>query len=161
MEAARIGIKVKCVKNDGADDHYGFAEELRWHIGDELIVTDIHIAPYGTFLCNYKGQNINIKRCEFVDANIDENLESVRLLSIDIKEARRLFSIYSNFIGDHEEKERSELWSWLKKEGREYEFEAIAECIEDYAGDQKSRLNAGDAMDEIMKEFEQSRNKVV
>jgi hypothetical protein len=81
MEDARIGIKVKCVKNDGADDYYGFAKELRWHIGDELIVTDILIAPYGTFLCNYKGQNINIKRCEFVDANIEENLETVRLIT--------------------------------------------------------------------------------
>lgn len=159
MESARIGLKVKCVKDDPADEHYGFAEELRWHIGDELIVTDIHIAPYGIFLCNYKNQNINIKRCEFVDANIKDNLESVRLLSIDIKEAKRIFRIYSNFIGEYEENEREELWTWLRKEGRENEFEAIAECSEWYAGYQKTRLNASESLEEIMKEFEQSRIK--
>lgn len=161
MEAARIGIKVRCIKDDPADAHYGFAEELRWHIGDELIVTDIHVAPYGIFLCNYKDQNINIKRCELVDTNIEENLESVRLLSLDINEAKRLRSVYSNFVGEYEEKERVELWAWLKEVGKENEFEAIAECAQDYAGDQKSRLNAGDAMDEILREFEQSRKKLV
>lgn len=161
MESARIGIKVKCVKDDGADGYYGIADELRWHIGDELIVTDIHIAPYGTFLHNHLGQNINMKRCEFVDANIEENLESVRLLSLDIKEAKKLKRIYCDFVGEWEEKERAELWAWLKQEGREHEFEDLAECSEWYAGDQKTRLDAWDAVDEIMKEFEQSRKKVV
>lgn len=90
MEVAKIGIKVICIKDDPSDAHYGFAEELRWHVGDEFIVTDINITPYGIFFYNYKNQNINIKRCELVDTNIEENLESVHLLSFDISEARRL-----------------------------------------------------------------------
>jgi len=34
MEVARIGIKVRCIKDDGADEHYGIADELRWHINN-------------------------------------------------------------------------------------------------------------------------------
>jgi len=126
MKAAKIGIKAKCIKDDGANAYYGILDELRWRIGDELIVTDIYITPYGTFLHNHKGQNINTKRCELVDANIQENLKFVSFLSLDTQEARRLKGIYSQFVGDFDENERAELWVWLKKKGRENEFEAIS-----------------------------------
>ena len=159
LTAVRVGCKVRCFIEDKADSFYGIAEELRWRVGDEFIVTDIHIAPYGTFLYNYKGQNLNIKRAEFVDNKMEENLESIRLLSIDIGEARRINRIYSQFIGEHEDKERRELWAWLEKEGKSEGYEHFSECAIDFAGNQKDRLYAMDVIEKIEKEFEQSRSK--
>ena len=60
------GQRVRCVKDDPADDYYGIADELRWHIGDEFIIESIKVEPYGTFLYNSEGQNLNIKRAKLV-----------------------------------------------------------------------------------------------
>jgi hypothetical protein len=79
----------------------------------------------------------------------------------NIDDAKKCLRHCQQFVNDFESRERAELWAWLKKEDREYEFEAIAECAEDYAGDQGARLRAGDAMDKIMEEFEQSRKSSV
>lgn len=62
----KIGEKVRCIKNDRMDDHVGIPEDKRWHIGDEFIVVKIEELPYGTFLYNNKGQNLNLKRAAVV-----------------------------------------------------------------------------------------------
>ena len=48
------------------DDACNIADELRWHIGDEFKVCKIEILPWGCFLYNKEGQNLNVKRAELV-----------------------------------------------------------------------------------------------
>lgn len=61
-----VGKKVRVIKDDKMDDHAGVADHLRWHIGDEFKVTQIKIKPWGCFLYNNKGNNLNYKRAELV-----------------------------------------------------------------------------------------------
>lgn len=69
-----VGQKVKCVKNDPMDDMYDVHDDLRWHIGDEFIVDSIDVFPYGTFLNDGKGHNLNVKRAVVVQTNIKDYL---------------------------------------------------------------------------------------
>jgi len=61
-----VGKKVRVVKEDKLDDACNIADNLRWHIGDEFIVYKIEILPWGCFLHNKEGQNLNVKRAELV-----------------------------------------------------------------------------------------------
>ena len=61
-----VGKKVRVVKEDKLDDAFNIADNLRWHIGDEFIVCKIEILPWGCFLHNKEGQNLNVKRAESV-----------------------------------------------------------------------------------------------
>lgn len=60
------GQKVRCIKNDPMDDRCGIADHLRWHIGDEFIVESVDVYPWGTFLNDGKGHNLNARRAEVV-----------------------------------------------------------------------------------------------
>lgn len=65
----KVGDTVECVKNCGLDDAGGFAQELRWHIGDRIVVDKIESFPWGTFLNDDKGHNIDIKRVKKIEDN--------------------------------------------------------------------------------------------
>ena len=56
------GQKVRCVKADPMDDHCGIADHLRWHVGDEFIVESVDVLPFGTFLNDGNGHNLNASR---------------------------------------------------------------------------------------------------
>ena len=58
----KAGQKVRCVKNDPMDDRCGIADHLRWHIGDEFIIESVDVYPWGTFLNDGKGHNLNARR---------------------------------------------------------------------------------------------------
>lgn len=60
------GQKVRCIKADPMDDHCGVADNLRWHVGDEFIVKSVDIFPWGTFLNDGNGHNLNARRAEVV-----------------------------------------------------------------------------------------------
>lgn len=66
----KVGDKVRCIKNDPMDDHCGIAEHLRWHIGDEFYVWKVETLPWGTFLHDGQGHNLNIKRAELVNNKV-------------------------------------------------------------------------------------------
>jgi hypothetical protein len=61
------GQKVRCIKDDPKDDRYGIPNNIRWHIGDEFIIDRVEVLPYGTFLCDNIGNNLNAKRAIIVD----------------------------------------------------------------------------------------------
>lgn len=61
-----VGKNVRVIKDDKMDDAFGIADNLRWHIGDEFKVCKVEILPWGCFLHNNEGQNLNIKRAELV-----------------------------------------------------------------------------------------------
>lgn len=61
-----IGSKVRCIKNDKLDDFCHINEKLRWQIGDEMIVHDIEEHPWGTFLFDSEGHDINMRRVELI-----------------------------------------------------------------------------------------------
>ena len=61
-----MGKTVRVVKNDKLDDTCNIDDKLRWHIGDEFKVCKIECLPWGIFLHNNKGQNLNYKRAELV-----------------------------------------------------------------------------------------------
>jgi len=60
------GQRVRCIKDDPCDEYYGIEDELRWHIGDEFIIESIGVEPYGTFLYDSEGHNLDIKRAKIV-----------------------------------------------------------------------------------------------
>ena len=62
-----VGKKVRVIKEDRMDDACNIADELRWHIGDEFKVCKIECVPWGIFLYNDKGQNLNYKRAELIE----------------------------------------------------------------------------------------------
>jgi len=61
-----VGKKVRVIKDDKMDDAFNIADNLRWHIGDEFEVCKIELLPWGCFLHNKEGQNLNVKRAELV-----------------------------------------------------------------------------------------------
>ena len=65
----RIGDKVVCVKG-GTGDH-------DWKEGEEIIIHDIQIVPYGIFLYNDKEQNISIKRVKLVIEKEDRTVKEM------------------------------------------------------------------------------------
>lgn len=69
----RRGQKVRCVKNDRMDDECNIAEKSRWHIGDEFIVKNIEVLPWGTFLFDGEGHDLNANRAEIIEQGV-ENL---------------------------------------------------------------------------------------
>ena len=62
-----IGCKVKCIADDPTDELYGIPMDKRWFIGDEIVVTDIMIRPYGIFICDKSGHNIKLKRVQIIN----------------------------------------------------------------------------------------------
>ena len=62
-----VGKKVRVIKEDRMDDACNIADELRWCIGDEFKVCKIECVPWGIFLYNDKGQNLNYKRAELIE----------------------------------------------------------------------------------------------
>jgi len=61
-----MGKTVRVVKNDKLDDACNIEDKLRWNIGDEFKVCKIECLPWGIFLHNNKGQNLNYKRAKLV-----------------------------------------------------------------------------------------------
>lgn len=61
-----VGKTVRVIKEDKLDDACNIADELRWHIGDKFQVCKVEILPWGCFLYNKEGQNLNVKRAELV-----------------------------------------------------------------------------------------------
>lgn len=59
-----IGKTAKVFKNDLMDDRCNISEELRWKIGDEFKICKVECLPWGTFIYNDKGQNLNSKRAK-------------------------------------------------------------------------------------------------
>jgi len=57
-----VNKRVACVKEDPMDDHCGIPEENKWQIGEEFVVDSLEIEPYGIFLHDGKGHNLNIRR---------------------------------------------------------------------------------------------------
>lgn len=60
------GQRVRCTKNDPMDAHVGIADENRWHIGDEFVVESVEEYPWGVFLNDGEGHNLNARRAEVV-----------------------------------------------------------------------------------------------
>ena len=58
------GDRVRCVKDDPMDEHCGVDYKNRWHIGEEFIVKEVEVKPWGTFLHDGKGHNLDIKRAK-------------------------------------------------------------------------------------------------
>jgi hypothetical protein len=61
-----VGKTVRVIKEDRLDDSCAIEDHLRWHIGDEFLVVKIEIMPWGCFLYNKEGNNLNLKRAELV-----------------------------------------------------------------------------------------------
>lgn len=64
------GKKVRCVKDDKMDEAFNIPEENRWHIGDEFIIKDIEVFPWGTFLFDEEGHNLDVNRAEIVEQDV-------------------------------------------------------------------------------------------
>lgn len=62
-----VGKNVRVIKEDGMDDACNIEDKLRWKIGEEFKVCKIECVPWGIFLYNDKGQNLNYKRAELID----------------------------------------------------------------------------------------------
>jgi len=67
------GQKVRCIKDDKMDDACNISEENRWHVGDEFIVKNIEVLPWGTFLFDEEGHDLNANRAEIIEQGV-ENL---------------------------------------------------------------------------------------
>lgn len=63
----RSGQKVKCIKEDPLDEAFHVSGPLRWNIGDELIVDSISFRPWGIFINDAEGHNIEISRVAIVE----------------------------------------------------------------------------------------------
>tara|TARA_R110000803_G_scaffold210521_1_gene282536 strand:- start:953 stop:1216 length:264 start_codon:yes stop_codon:yes gene_type:complete len=62
-----VGKKVRVIKEDRMDDACNIADILRWKIGDEFKVVKIECSPWGIFLYNGNGNNLNYKRAELIE----------------------------------------------------------------------------------------------
>lgn len=58
----KVGCEVMCIKEDKMDDICNIKKELRWQIGDRFIVAKIEKTPWGTFLYDDNGHNLDIRR---------------------------------------------------------------------------------------------------
>ena len=58
----RAGQRVRCIKADPMDDHVGIDDKNRWHIGDEFIIESVDEYPWGVFLNDGEGHNLNARR---------------------------------------------------------------------------------------------------
>jgi len=63
-----VGDTVRCYKDDPADGDYGIALDKRWHVGETFIVTKVKETPWGIFLHDDSGHNLNIIRAELVSS---------------------------------------------------------------------------------------------
>ena len=58
----RAGQRVRCIKADLMDEHVGIEDKNRWHIGDEFIIESVEEYPWGVFLNDGEGHNLNARR---------------------------------------------------------------------------------------------------
>jgi len=56
------GQRVRCIKADPMDEHVGIEDKNRWHIGDEFIIESVDEYPWGVFLNDGKGHDLNARR---------------------------------------------------------------------------------------------------
>ena len=66
MNKFKTGQTVKCIKDDPRDNFYGIEDDKRWHIGDKFIINTIDIYPYGIYLNDGNGHNLDAERAEIV-----------------------------------------------------------------------------------------------
>ena len=64
VQTIRVGDIVECIADDPVDKHYGFAKKNCWQIGESFKVKKIETFPYGTFLHDGKGHNMDINRAK-------------------------------------------------------------------------------------------------
>ncbi len=62
-----VGKNVRVIKEDEMDDACNIEDKSRWKVGEEFKVCKIECVPWGIFLYNDKGQNLNYKRAELID----------------------------------------------------------------------------------------------
>ena len=58
----QAGQLVRCIKADPMDEHVGIEDKNRWHIGDEFIIESVEEYPWGVFLNDGEGHNLNARR---------------------------------------------------------------------------------------------------
>ena len=61
-----VGKNVRVIKKDRLDDACNIADKLRWKIGDEFKVVKIECLPWGIFLYDDNGNNLNYRRAELI-----------------------------------------------------------------------------------------------
>lgn len=60
--AFKKGQRVRCIKKDPMDDRCNISEHLRWHIGDEFMIDSVDKFPWGVFLNDGEGHNLDARR---------------------------------------------------------------------------------------------------